>query len=150
MLLLDEPLGALDLQLRKQMQIELRKIQQQLEITFVYVTHDQEEALTMSDRVVVMNGGYINQIGTPQDIYNEPKNAFVASFIGESNIIPGVMHADFDVEFAGKRFVCVDGGFDKMENVDVVIRPEDITGDRRLGRHDKRHGRNRYIQGRTL
>ncbi len=127
MLLLDEPLGALDLQLRKQMQIELRKIQQQLEITFVYVTHDQEEALTMSDRVVVMNGGYINQIGTPQDIYNEPKNAFVASFIGESNIIPGVMHADFDVEFAGKRFVCVDGGFDKMENVDVVIRPEDIT-----------------------
>ena len=127
MLLLDEPLGALDLQLRKQMQIELRKIQQQLEITFVYVTHDQEEALTMSDRVVVMNGGSINQIGTPQDIYNEPQNAFVASFIGESNIIPGVMHDDFDVEFAGKRFRCVDSGFDKMENVDVVIRPEDIT-----------------------
>lgn len=127
MLLLDEPLGALDLQLRKEMQIELKKIQQALEITFVYVTHDQEEALTMSDRVVVMNGGNINQIGTPQDIYNEPKNAFVANFIGESNIISGVMHDDFDVEFASKRFRCVDKGFDKMEGIDVVIRPEDIT-----------------------
>ncbi len=126
MLLLDEPLGALDLQLRKEMQIELKKIQQQLAITFVYVTHDQEEALTMSDRVVVMNGGLINQIGTPQDIYNEPKNAFVAKFIGESNIIDGIMHEDFDVEFASKHFICVDKGFKKMEKVDVVIRPEDI------------------------
>lgn len=126
MLLLDEPLGALDLQLRKEMQIELKKIQQQLAITFVYVTHDQEEALTMSDRVVVMNGGIINQIGTPQDIYNEPTNTFVAKFIGESNIIDGIMHKDFDVEFASKHFVCVDKGFEKMEQVDVVIRPEDI------------------------
>lgn len=127
MLLLDEPLGALDLQLRKEMQIELKKIQQALKITFIYVTHDQEEALTMSDRVVVMNGGIINQIGTPQDIYNEPVNAFVARFIGESNIIHGIMHADFDVEFASKRFKCLDKGFNKMELVDVVIRPEDIT-----------------------
>ncbi len=127
MLLLDEPLGALDLQLRKEMQIELKKIQQALNITFIYVTHDQEEALTMSDRVVVMNGGVINQIGTPQDIYNEPVNAFVAKFIGESNIIHGIMHDDFDVEFASKRFECLDKGFSKMELVDVVIRPEDIT-----------------------
>lgn len=126
-LLLDEPLGALDLQLRKEMQIELKKIQQAMNITFIYVTHDQEEALTMSDRVVVMNGGVINQIGTPQDIYNEPVNAFVAKFIGESNIIHGIMHKDFDVEFASKRFECLDKGFAKMELVDVVIRPEDIT-----------------------
>ena len=126
MLLLDEPLGALDLQLRKEMQIELKKIQQQLGITFIYVTHDQEEALTMSDRIVVMNGGVIDQIGTPQDIYNEPVNAFVAKFIGESNIVSGLMHDDYDVEFAGNRFVCVDKGFGKMTPVDVVIRPEDI------------------------
>lgn len=126
MLLLDEPLGALDLQLRKEMQIELKRMQQQLGITFIYVTHDQEEALTMSDRIVVMNGGVIDQIGTPQDIYNEPKNAFVAKFIGESNIVSGIMHDDFDVEFAQKRFVCVDSGFAKREPVDVVIRPEDI------------------------
>ncbi|MBP5246057.1 MAG: ABC transporter ATP-binding protein [Clostridia bacterium] len=126
MLLLDEPLGALDLQLRKEMQIELKRMQQQLGITFIYVTHDQEEALTMSDRIVVMNRGIIDQIGTPQDIYNEPANAFVARFIGESNIVSGIMHDDFDVEFAGKHFVCVDKGFEKMEPVDVVLRPEDI------------------------
>ncbi len=125
-LLLDEPLGALDLKLRKDMQIELKRMQQDLEITFIYVTHDQEEALTMSDTVVVMRDGCIQQIGTPQDIYNEPKNAFVADFIGESNIIDGIMRRDFLVEFAGKEFVCVDKGFDKDELVDVVIRPEDI------------------------
>ena len=125
-LLLDEPLGALDLKLRKEMQIELKRMQQDLEITFIYVTHDQEEALTMSDTVVVMKDGMIQQIGTPQDIYNEPKNAFVADFIGESNIIDGVMHKDFLVEFAGKDFVCVDKGFEPDEPVDVVIRPEDI------------------------
>ncbi|MBE6623585.1 MAG: ABC transporter ATP-binding protein [Ruminococcaceae bacterium] len=126
MLLLDEPLGALDLQLRKEMQIELKKIQQQTGITFIYVTHDQEEALSMSDRVVVMNGGVINQIGSPEDIYNEPENAFVAKFIGESNIIDGIMHEDYLVEFAGQKFVCVDKGFAKMEPIEVVIRPEDI------------------------
>ncbi len=125
-LLLDEPLGALDLKLRKDMQIELKRMQQDLEITFIYVTHDQEEALTMSDTVVVMRDGCIQQIGTPQDIYNEPKNAFVADFIGESNIIDGIMRRDFLVEFAGKEFVCVDKGFDTDELVDVVIRPEDI------------------------
>lgn len=125
-LLLDEPLGALDLKLRKDMQIELKRMQQDLEITFIYVTHDQEEALTMSDTVVVMRDGMIQQIGTPQDIYNEPKNAFVADFIGESNIIDGIMRKDFLVEFAGKEFVCVDKGFAKDELVDVVIRPEDI------------------------
>lgn len=125
-LLLDEPLGALDLKLRKEMQTELKKIQQRMGITFVYVTHDQEEALTMSDTVVVMNQGEIQQIGTPQDIYNEPVNAFVADFIGESNIIDGIMHRDFLVEFAGTSFDCVDRGFEKMERVDVVIRPEDI------------------------
>lgn len=125
-LLLDEPLGALDLKLRKDMQIELKRIQQETEITFIYVTHDQEEALTMSDTVVVMNHGIIQQIGTPQDIYNEPKNAFVADFIGESNIIDGIMKKDFLVEFAGKEFVCVDKGFENGERVDVVIRPEDI------------------------
>ena len=107
-LLLDEPLGALDLKLRKEMQIELKRMQQDLEITFIYVTHDQEEALTMSDTVVVMKDGTIQQIGTPQDIYNEPNNAFVAEFIGESNIIDGIMRKDFLVEFAGKEFTCVD------------------------------------------
>ena len=125
-LLLDEPLGALDLKLRKEMQIELRRIQQELELTFVYVTHDQEEALTMSDSIVVMNNGYIQQIGTPTDIYNEPVNAFVADFIGESNIINGCMPEDCVVEFAGRRFECVDKGFDPNETVDVVIRPEDV------------------------
>lgn len=125
-LLLDEPLGALDLKLRKEMQIELKKIQQELEITFIYVTHDQEEALTMSDTVVVMNNGTIQQIGTPIDIYNEPKNAFVADFIGESNIVDGIMKKDFLVEFQGQDFECVDKGFDENELVDVVIRPEDI------------------------
>ena len=125
-LLLDEPLGALDLRLRKDMQAELKRIQQQLEITFVYVTHDQEEALAMSDRVVVMDKGVIQQIGTPEDIYNEPKNAFVADFIGESNIIDGVMLDDYLVEFCGRRFPCVDKGFGKNTPVDVVIRPEDI------------------------
>ncbi len=125
-LLLDEPLGALDLKLRKEMQIELKRIQQQLEITFIYVTHDQEEALTMSDTVVVMNQGQIQQIGTPVDIYNEPINAFVADFIGESNILPGTMVKDFLVNFEGKEFTCVDKGFGENVPVDVVIRPEDI------------------------
>ena len=123
-LLLDEPLGALDLKLRKEMQIELKRIQQALEITFIYVTHDQEEALTMSDRVVVMRDGNILQIGTPQDIYNEPCNAFVADFIGESNIIDGIMHKDFLVEFANDYFDCVDKGFEPKERVQVVVRPE--------------------------
>ena len=125
-LLLDEPLGALDLKLRKEMQIELKRIQQALEITFIYVTHDQEEALTMSDRVVVMRDGNILQIGTPQDIYNEPCNAFVADFIGESNIIDGIMHRDFLVEFANDYFECVDKGFSLKERVQVVVRPEDF------------------------
>lgn len=125
-LLLDEPLGALDLKLRKDMQTELKKIQQKMGITFVFVTHDQEEALSMSDTVVVMDSGQIQQIGSPQDIYNEPKNAFVADFIGESNIIDGIMHEDYVVEFAGRKFDCLDAGFLKKENVDVVIRPEDI------------------------
>ena len=125
-LLLDEPLGALDLKLRKEMQIELKRIQQALEITFIYVTHDQEEALTMSDRVVVMRDGNILQIGTPQDIYNEPCNAFVADFIGESNIIDGIMHKDYLVEFANEYFDCVDKGFSLKERVQVVVRPEDF------------------------
>ena len=125
-LLLDEPLGALDLKLRKEMQTELKRIQQSTGITFIYVTHDQEEALTMSDRVVVMKSGNILQIGTPQDIYNEPINAFVADFIGESNIIPGIMRTDYHVEFAGNSFECVDTGFDPDQLVDVVVRPEDI------------------------
>ena len=125
-LLLDEPLGALDLKLRKDMQIELKKIQQQVGITFIYVTHDQEEALTMSDTIVVMDRGSIQQIGTPEDIYNEPKNAFVADFIGESNIIDGVMVEDKLVKMYGRTFPCVDGGFAPNEPVDVVIRPEDI------------------------
>ena len=125
-LLLDEPLGALDLKLRKDMQIELKRIQQQVGITFVYVTHDQEEALTMSDTIVVMDKGSIQQIGTPEDIYNEPKNAFVADFIGESNIIDGIMVKDDVVKMYGKTFPCVDKGFAPNEPVDVVIRPEDI------------------------
>ena len=125
-LLLDEPLGALDLKLRKDMQIELKRIQQQVGITFIYVTHDQEEALTMSDTIVVMDKGSIQQIGTPEDIYNEPKNAFVADFIGESNIIDGIMLEDKLVQMYGKRFACLDGGFAPNEPVDVVIRPEDI------------------------
>ena len=125
-LLLDEPLGALDLKLRKEMQIELKKIQQETKITFIYVTHDQEEALTMSDTVVVMRAGEIQQIGTPIDIYNEPKNAFVADFIGESNIIDGVMKKDYLVNFADRDFECVDFGFAENEPVDVVLRPEDI------------------------
>ena len=125
-LLLDEPLGALDLRLRKDMQNELKRIQQQMGITFIYVTHDQEEALTMSDTVVVMDKGRIQQIGTPEDIYNEPKNAFVADFIGESNILNGVMVRDKVVKMYGKEFPCVDGGFAENEPVDVVIRPEDI------------------------
>ncbi len=125
-LLLDEPLGALDLKLRKEMQTELKRIQQSLEITFIYVTHDQEEALTMSDTVVVMNRGRIQQIGTPQDIYNEPNNAFVADFIGESNIFDGMMPRDHLVEFAGQSFACVDGGFATNELVQVVVRPEDV------------------------
>ena len=126
-LLLDEPLGALDLKLRKDMQIELKNMQQQLGITFIYVTHDQEEALTMSDTVVVMNNGEIQQIGTPEDIYNEPKNAFVADFIGESNIISGFMDTDYQVKFHNTLFTCVDPAFTDTHEIDVVLRPEDIN-----------------------
>ena len=125
-LLLDEPLGALDLKLRQDMQYELIRLKNELGITFIYVTHDQEEALTMSDTIVVMNQGYIQQIGTPEDIYNEPQNAFVADFIGESNIIPSMMIEDKLVEILGTKFPCVDTGFGKRKPVDVVIRPEDI------------------------
>lgn len=125
-LLLDEPLGALDLRLRKDMQNELKRIQQAMGITFIYVTHDQEEALSMSDTIVVMDKGRIQQIGTPEDVYNEPKNAFVADFIGESNILDGVMVEDRLVKFFGRKFKCVDFGFEENEPVDVVIRPEDI------------------------
>ena len=125
-LLLDEPLGALDLQLRRTMQLELKRLQKKLGITFIYITHDQEEALTMSDSIVVMNQGYIQQIGTPEDIYNEPVNAFVADFIGESNIIDGVMIEDHLVEILDTRFPCVDEGFGQNCPVDVVIRPEDV------------------------
>ena len=125
-LLLDEPLGALDMRLRKDMQNELKRIQQAMGITFIYVTHDQEEALTMSDTIVVMNQGYIQQIGTPVDIYNEPENAFVADFIGDSNIIDGIMLEDKLVEILGVRFRCVDTGFGQNRPVDVVIRPEDV------------------------
>ena len=125
-LLLDEPLGALDLKLRKDMQVELKKIQKATGITFVYVTHDQEEALSMSDTIVVMANGKIQQIGSPTDIYNEPKNAFVADFIGESNILDGVMLDDYSVKFAGQEFRCLDFGFNKNEPVDVVVRPEDV------------------------
>ena len=125
-LLLDEPLGALDLKLRQEMQIELKRIQKKLGITFVFVTHDQEEALTMSDTIVVMYKGKIQQMGTPQDIYNEPKNSFVAKFIGESNIFDGIMIEDYKVNFCNRDFECVDKGFEKNENIEVVIRPEDI------------------------
>lgn len=125
-LLLDEPLGALDLKLRKEMQLELKKIQQELGITFIFVTHDQEEALTMSDTIVVMNKGVIQQMGSPEDIYNEPANAFVADFIGESNILDGIMLEDYKVQFSNVVFECVDKGFNKNELIDVVIRPEDI------------------------
>lgn len=125
-ILLDEPLGALDLKLRQEMQVELKKIQQEVAITFIYVTHDQEEALSMSDKIVVMNEGRIEQYGTPIDIYNEPKNAFVADFIGESNIISAVMKEDYKVEFLGHIFDCVDTGFSKNQEVEVVVRPEDI------------------------
>ena len=125
-LLLDEPLAALDLKLRKDMQQELKKIQKATGITFIFVTHDQEEALSMSDTVVVMSEGRIQQIGTPIDIYNEPKNAFVADFIGESNIVDGIMREDFRVTFSGHTFECVDKGFGKNEAVDVVVRPEDV------------------------
>ena len=125
-LLLDEPLGALDLKLRKEMQLELKRLQREMNITFVYVTHDQEEALTMSDTIVVMNQGYIQQIGTPESIYNEPENAFVADFIGDSNIIGATMIRDRLVEILGARFDCVDTGFGENKPVDVVIRPEDV------------------------
>lgn len=125
-LLLDEPLGALDLKLRKGMQLELKNMQKQLGITFLYVTHDQEEALTMSDTIVVMQQGVIQQIGEPKQIYDEPKNAFVAGFIGESNILPGMMEKDFLTRFAGAEFVCVDGGFGNNTPVEIVVRPEDI------------------------
>ena len=125
-LLLDEPLGALDLKLRKDMQRELKNIQQELGITFIYVTHDQEEALSMSDTVVVMDKGKIQQIGTPEDIYNEPVNAFVADFIGESNIVDAIMLDDYKVTFGGVKFKCLDAGFEKNEFVEAVVRPEDI------------------------
>ncbi len=125
-LLLDEPLGALDLKMRKEMQLELKAMHKRLGITFIYVTHDQEEALTMSDTIVVMSDGTIQQIGTPEMIYNEPKNTFVADFIGESNIFTGVMPKDGQVRFCGKAFSCLDGGFEKDEPVDVVVRPEDV------------------------
>ena len=125
-LLLDEPLGALDLKLRKDMQNELKKIQKATGITFIYVTHDQEEALSMSDTVVVMANGQIQQIGSPTDIYNEPENAFVADFIGESNIVDGIMLEDYKVRFSGHTFECVDAGFEKNQKVDVVVRPEDV------------------------
>ena len=126
-LLLDEPLSALDLKLRKDMQVELKNIQKEMGITFIYVTHDQEEALSMSDTIVVMDNGMIQQIGTPQEVYNEPVNAFVADFIGESNILDGVMKEDFRAEFAGHTFQCLDKGFADGEEVDAVIRPEDVV-----------------------
>lgn len=125
-LLLDEPLGALDLKLRKEMQLELKNMQVELGITFVYVTHDQEEALTMSDKIIVMNQGEIQQVGHPIDIYNEPQNAWVADFIGESNIFHGIMASDYNVYLDKEHFLCVDTGFDRNEQVDVVIRPEDV------------------------
>jgi len=125
-LLLDEPLGALDLKLRKDMQVELKNMQKKLGITFIYVTHDQEEALTMSDKIIVMNEGEIQQVGKPKDIYNEPANAFVAEFIGESNIFDGIMLEDYLVEVFGKKLECLDKNFSENESVDVVIRPEDF------------------------
>ncbi|MBQ5957353.1 MAG: ABC transporter ATP-binding protein [Clostridia bacterium] len=126
LLLLDEPLGALDLKFRKEMQLELKRMQKQLGITFVYVTHDQEEALSMSDTIAVMDSGRILQIGTPQDIYNEPINSFVADFIGESNIIPGIMKEDYLVHFSDKDFRCVDRGYNNDDPIMVVVRPEDV------------------------
>ena len=125
-LLLDEPLAALDLKMRKDMQMELKEMHKSLGITFVYVTHDQTEAMTLGDRIVIMKDGFVQQIGTPEDIYNEPKNAFVADFIGDSNIVDGVMHRDFLVSFSGVEFPCVDRGFAREESVQVVVRPEDI------------------------
>lgn len=127
LLLLDEPLGSLDLKLRQDMQYELKEMQKQLGISFIFVTHDQEEALTMSDTVVVMKDGVIQQIGSPIDIYNEPENRFTASFIGESNIVEGIMKKDYLVHFGGFDFICVDKGFKDNENIDVVVRPEDIV-----------------------
>ena len=126
-ILLDEPLSALDLKLRSEMQYELRDLQQRLGKTFIFVTHDQEEALAMSDEIFVINNGEIQQSGTPLDIYDEPINRFVADFIGESNIVPGIMIEDFSVEFTGKKFECVDAGLNPNENVDIVIRPEDLV-----------------------
>ncbi len=126
LLLLDEPLGALDLKLRKEMQLELKAMQKELGITFIYVTHDQEEALTMSDKIIVMNYGRIQQIGSPTDIYNEPENAFVADFIGESNIFRGIMHEDYLVSYDGVKLKCLDKGFEREEEIDMVIRPEDV------------------------
>lgn len=140
-LLLDEPLGALDLKLRKQMQFELKRIQEQVGITFIYVTHDQEEALSMSDTVVVMKDGTVQQIGTPTDIYNEPKNAFVANFIGESNIIRGRFVEDKLVSFYGREFQCVDKGFEKNAPVQIVIRPEDV---------ELKPGRDDLLQGKVI
>lgn len=125
-LLLDEPLGALDLKLRKEMQLELKNMQREVGITFIYVTHDQEEALTMSDKIIVMKDGYIQQVGSPTDIYNEPENAFVADFIGESNIFDGLMIKDYIVDFANVRWTCVDAGFGENTPIEVVVRPEDI------------------------
>ncbi len=131
-LLLDEPLGALDLKFRQEMQLELKRMQKSLGITFVYVTHDQEEALTMSDAIAVMNVGVVQQVGTPEQIYNEPKNSFVADFIGESNIINGIMKADYLVNFASEDFECLDRGFNENEPVMVVVRPEDIEITRKI------------------
>ncbi len=140
-LLLDEPLGALDLKLRKQMQFELKRIQEQVGITFIYVTHDQEEALSMSDTVVVMKDGAVQQIGTPTDIYNEPQNAFVANFIGESNIIRGRFVEDKLISFYGREFQCVDKGFEKNAPVQIVIRPEDV---------ELKPGRDDLLQGKVI
>ena len=148
-LLLDEPLGALDLKLRKEMQLELKRLQREMNITFVYVTHDQEEALTMSDTVVVMSGGKIQQIGSPQDIYNEPKNAFVARFIGDSNIVDGVMLKDFLVNFGGHDFTCVDRGFKVNEPVQVVI-PGGRADCAALCRYADRPCARGHLQGRSL
>ena len=149
-LLLDEPLGALDLKLRKEMQLELKSMQQRLGITFIYVTHDQEEALTMSDTVVVMRDGHILQIGDPKRIYDEPVNAFVADFIGESNILRGTMVRDELVHFSGNDFPCVDSGFGEDAPVDVVVRPEDHHARGRGHRPDQRRGQERLVQGRSL
>ena len=149
-LLLDEPLAALDLKLRKDMQVELKNIQKATGITFVFVTHDQEEALSMSDTVVVMTEGHIQQIGTPVDIYNEPQNAFVADFIGESNILDGVMLEDYKVRFSGHTFQCLDKGFAPREPVDVVVRPEDVDIVSRGEGHAQGRGHLRHLPGRAL